>query len=558
MRTARILALVAALLGAVTLQVAAGADAEATMAAEDPMTISWFGPFGGEIQDGNPVQAHLEEKFNVELVNKQLWRRDREKYKLLFASGEEPDAGYMYVTPRDYYMQGVFRSIPKEMIVEHVPSMAAWLDSMGPAAWMYGLVPGKEEEYTGLVRSYDYAGGVSYFPVFRLDWLERIDMAPAELIHAGAGRSEGKTWWTKTPYTFAEFEKILYAFRNDDLDGNGMTDTIPFAMDSTIGSRGLHMLLTLFGLNGVDNYNDRGKAVKMAVHPNLREALKVGQRWYRDGILDSELPTVSREQRDNKIINGLAGAYSSAPVYIASGSNPRGENWLPHPLYRQDANAKAVLTPVPIGPDGTHTGYAKAGGTLPIDARQIMFMVSKRVDDEKLAKILDIVEYTNWDPEGRTYAYFGWPGVHFNWTGEPFESPVQYTEEYERGGATGILYYPYMNFYRELHLMYVSPDQAPLQAYFGEGGEGGAIATPSYREDLFSETDYSAVWAKYSGALDTIRDEFIWEAITTDLDIDAEWDGYVDKWLQAGGSEVHAEMAKMPIVEELRKGNVVY
>ena len=557
MTTARFLALVTTLLVVVTLQATAGADMEAT-AVEEPMEISWFGPFGGEIQDGNPVQAHIEEKFNVKLVNTQLWRRDREKYQLLFASGEEPDAGYMYVTPRDYYMQGVFRSIPKEMIVKHVPSMAAWLDSMGPAAWMYGLVPGKDDEYTGLVRSYDYAGGVSYFPVFRLDWLEKIDMAPADLIHAGAGISEGKTYWTKTPYTFAEFEKILYAFRNEDLDGNGLADTIPYATDSTIGSRGLHMLLTMFGLNGVDNYDDGGTAVKMAVHPNLREALKAGQRWYRDGIIDSELPTVSKEQRDNKIINGLAGAYTSAPVYVASGANPSGENWLPHPLYAQDAGAKAVMTPVPVGPDGTHTGYAKAGGTLPIDARQIMFMVSRRVDDAKLAKILDIVEYTNWDAEGRIYAYFGWPGVHFNWTGEPFKSPVQYTEEYGRGGNTGILYYPYMNFYRELHLMYVSPDQAPLQAYFGEGGEGGAIAVPSYREDLFSETDYAAVWAEYAGALDTIRDEFIWEAITSDLEIDAAWDSYVEKWLQAGGSEVHAEMAKMPIVAELRKGNVVY
>ena len=557
MSTARFLALFTTLLVVVTLQAMAGADMEAT-AVEEPMEISWFGPFGGEIQDGNPVQAHIEEKFNVKLVNTQLWRRDREKYQLLFASGEEPDAGYMYVTPRDYYMQCVFRSIPKEMIVKHVPSMAAWLDSMGPAAWMYGLVPDKDDEYMGLVRSYDYAGGVSYFPVFRLDWLEKIDMAPTDLIHAGAGISEGKTYWTKTPYTFAEFEKILYAFRNEDLDGNGLADTIPYATDSTIGSRGLHMLLTMFGLNGVDNYDDGGTAVKMAVHPDLREALKTGQRWYRDGIIDSELPTVSKEQRDNKIINGLAGAYTSAPVYVASGANPSGENWLPHPLYAQDASAKAVMTPVPVGPDGTHTGYAKAGGTLPIDARQIMFMVSRRVDDAKLAKILDIVEYTNWDPEGRIYAYFGWPGVHFNWTGEPFKSPVQYTEEYGRGGTTGILYYPYMNFYRELHLMYVSPEQAPLQAYFGEGGEGGAIAVPSYREDLFSETDYAVVWAEYAGALDTIRDEFIWEAITSDLEIDAAWDSYVEKWLQAGGSEVHAEMAKMPIVAELRKGNVVY
>jgi len=544
---------------AVTSQATAAAQPE-TAAEEETFTISWFGPYGGDIEDGNQLQRHLEEKFNVQIENKVLWRRDREKYKLMFASGEGPDAGYMYVTPRDFYLQGVFRSIPKSMIVEHVPSMAAWLDSMGPTAWRYGLAPGEEDEYMGLVRSFDYAAGVSALPVFRLDWLERIGRVPANLLHAGAGVSEGKSYWTQDAYTFDEFEQILYAFRDGDLDGNGRADTIPYAMEGSLTlSRGLHMFLTLFGFNDVDNYNDgQGNAVKMAVHPNLREAVKVGQTWYNDRILDSELPTVSREQRDQKIINGLAGAYTSASVYVASGGNPSAENWLPHPLYRQNAEAKVVLTPVPIGWDGTHKGQADSEGALPIDDHAIMFMVRNDVSDEKLARILQMVEYLNWDPEGRTYAYHGWPGEHFTWSGEPGNSPVNRTDQYERGGSTGILYYSYMNFYRDLHLQYVSPQQMPMQAFFGGGGEGGKIAAPMYREDMFGESSYSEVWARYRGTLDTIRDEFVWGAITDNLDVDAEWDDYVQRWLNAGGGEVHAELNKAPITEELRQGNIVY
>jgi putative aldouronate transport system substrate-binding protein len=556
------LSAMAILILAVSFQAAASAVSEG-VAAEEPMTISWFGPFGGEIQDGNVVQAHIEEKFNVDIVNKQLWRRDREKYKLMFASGEAPDAGYMYVTPRDYFMQGVFRSISKDMIVEHVPSMAAWLDSLGPTAWLYGLVPGEQDEYMGLVRSYDYAMGVAYMPVFRLDWLEKVDLVPKNLIHAGAGMSEGKAYWTQTPPTFDEFESILYAFRDRDLDGNDRDDTVPYAMESTVavrgGSRGLHMVFTLFGLNGVDNYDDgQGNPIKMAVHPNLQDALKTAQKWYNERLLDTELPTVSREQRDNKVINGQAGAYTSAPVYLASGGNPAAEAWLPNAIFKRDPAAKAVLTPVPLGPDGTHTSSAKSDGTLPIDDRAIMFMVSKDVSDEKLAKILKIVEYLNWDPEGRTYAYFGVPGVHFNWSGEEGNSPAVYTDAYERGGKSGILYYAYMNFYRELHLLYVNPQTKPLQAFFGAGGAGSQSSIPSYREDLFGESNYTDLWAQYGGALNTIKEEFIWQAITQNLNIDAEWDGYVNRWLNAGGQQVHAELTKMPIVQELQKGNRVY
>ena len=42
------------------------------------------------------------------------------------------------------------------------------------------------------------------------------------------------------------------------------------------------------------------------------------------------------------------------------------------------------------------------------------------------------------------------------------------------------------------------------------------------------------------------------------MDIDARWDTYVNKWMGSGGKEVLAELEKMPIVEELRMGNVVY
>ena len=540
----------------VGFQVSAAGQDEAPASATEPMTISWFGLFGENIEDGNDVQVHLEQMFNVKLVNKQLDHTDTEKMSLMVASGELPDALYCSFGARNYYMRGAFRSISKDMIVAYVPSLAKYLDSMGPMAWNYALVPGETDQYMGLARSYEYKEGVTYMPFMRLDWLEKLDMVPDGLQHVGAGPSEGKSFWTKEPYTFEEFEDILYAFRDSDLDGNGKNDTIPFTGTGDFGNKGLANLLNLFGFRDVANYNDNGQTVKMAIHSQFKEALKLGQKWFQDGILDNELPNVSKKVREEKFASGIAGAYSNAHVYISYGGNALSSNYNPQLLYARDPDAKVVMVPIPLGMDGQQ--YANCvTGTLPLDGEHI-FVAEADVSDEKLERILQIVEYTSWHPEGRVYSTFGWPGKHFDWSGEPWKSYAQFKEDFEYGGATGIRFYTYDNWYGELHNTFaVTPEARPLMDFFTYGA-GAEAAQPAYREDIFATTKYSEIWAQFYGALNTIRDEFAWRAITTDMDIDAEWDAYVAKWLKSGGKDILTEVEKMPIVNELRKGNVVY
>ena len=59
----------------------------------------------------------------------------------------------------------------------------------------------------------------------------------------------------------------------------------------------------------------------------------------------------------------------------------------------------------------------------------------------------------------------------------------------------------------------------------------------------------------YGESLDTIRDEFFFAAVTGEIDIDAEWDNYVQTWMDAGGTEYMAELEKAPIVDDIRSGN---
>jgi hypothetical protein len=88
--------------------------------------------------------------------------------------------------------------------------------------------------------------------------------------------------------------------------------------------------------------------------------------------------------------------------------------------------------------------------------------------------------------------------------------------------------------------------------------DGRKYEITNYRTDLFNETLIPDIRKKSGATLDTMRDEFMFKAMTGALDIDKEWDGYVAGWLKAGGQDYLNEMAKAPLYAELRKGIVKY
>ncbi|MDE0219517.1 MAG: hypothetical protein OXJ90_09620 [Spirochaetaceae bacterium] len=523
----------------------------------EPMEISWFGLYGAEIQDGNEVQQHLEEMFDVTLVNKQIDYKDREKINLMIASGEHTDYTYAFVNMVDFFTKGAFRSIPRDMIREHAPGYTAWLDASGPVAWHLGLVPGSEDEYMGLVRALDYKIGTTYEPFFRLDYLEAVGVEVPGLIPVGARHCEGACFWTKEAFTADQVEEILYLFRDGDPSG-GVHDVIPLGISNESNAFGLYYILALHGLNGVDNYDDGGKTVKQAVHSQFREALKTAQRWFQDGLMDSELPAVNRKPTMyDKIIAGIYGTYTFAYGNIGLSGDPSRDHEIPQSIIARYPDARVVVTPPTIAYDGKQ--YAPAGvAAFPIDANGIS-AVHVGVSDEKLAKILQIYDYVNFDGNGMLYTQYGTEGVNFEWDGEAGNSyPTAIEGQRGFGGQWGFGYYNANTRHKELYSRYQIPVlNKELEQYF-KLGPGADWAVPQFRQDVLGETDYIELSAKLRGALNTLRDEFTWEAVTTDLDIDAAWDAYVERWLSAGGQELLDELAKMPQVLPLREGKFVY
>lgn len=555
---------------------AAGALAEGQgEAAAGPMEISWLGLYSTDIVDDNPLQQYLEEKFPVKFINTLADYSETEQNTLRVAADEHPDAMYTWGPNRlEWYLKGAFRSIPRSMIEEHMPNYVKSMNDLGPGAWFYGLVPGSSDEYYGIPRRVDYQDGCGYLPQMRLDWMEQGDhgLAPSALnadaledLAPTAAPGTYMRWLDQ--YTWDQLETILRSYAAGDFDGNGQDDTIAFGWrgQALIHWSGAGLVFYSYGVNEVDNYLETdGSTVKAATYSRSKAALQKLQQWWQEGLMDSELPAVDNTLLTNKIIQGQVGSFMRTRACgrgVELGNPPDlcAQNVQQGP----DPNAKWLTTLMPISPFGD-SRCRMENKAMPINAANGAFVVRHDVSDEKLALILQIYDYTNFDPTGMVTTYYGIPGQHFTWAGEPFDSQQLPSEEMVAGGghygsyasSQGIRYYNANSLHDTIDRFDRDEWLNQNNDWFVAAGGKYNMSERAYREDIFNQTRYAELWAQHRGALQTIRDDFFWKAVTTDIDIEAEWPGYVQTWMDAGGRALLDEIEKAPLVTDIREGRV--
>lgn len=529
--------------------------ADSEKEAKDPLSdmskqleISWLGMLGrGKIEDNNKVQKHLEEKFNVKLVNKRVDVNNKEQRNLMVASGELPDYTYYLDDVYKLYTDGLTRSIPKAMIEKYAPNYAKILDSLG-TGWKINRVPGKEGEYYALAGHIDTLDTLYWTQSYRLDWLEKAGIKPkGELIPVGTEGGLERIFFSKEAFTIAEETEIYTAFAKRDPDGDGQNNTYglllnndnaPFTQATTAGA---------FGVGWNQYMEEDGKLKFYAISNAYKKYLQQMADWHKAGLFDPEFTTLNQAKSWEKYGTGTYGGaqalYFSAAMVGYTHNRPVAN------VILADPDAKILVTPPPIGPDG-HQGAPAYG--VGVDSLGYPAAIRADVTDEELARILMIFDYVNTDKEGYVFTMFGEEGVDFDWEGEPYKSaPINQKPEPERE-TKGIGYYNHV--VRPASVTHYWNDRNSLKLldlFFGTP-DARAMMTRSFRYDYFNETKFAELNAKYNAMLKTISDEYLFKAITNEIDIDATWDAYVDSYLKNGGQELITELEKAPKMSELR------
>jgi putative aldouronate transport system substrate-binding protein len=507
----------------------------------------------GKVEDGNYVQKRLEEQFNINIVNTKTDTWNADQVNLMVASGDLPDTFSFTTggkTAQELYDSGLTRTIPKEMLEKYAPRYMKMLSENPPGPIM-NLKKGTDNEYLQLIGQYGHVDGVTWSPTFRLDWMEKLGIKPpGEIKQVGPSGGREKIYYTDGAYTIEELEEILKAFTFNDPDGNGKDDTYGISPWNS-NTNWAASLTGAFGIALSANYNlmEDDKLVTTEISQKYKAFLKQMAKWYEMGLIDPEFTTLDDKKSWEKYKQGKVGYYIAQPAYIAMDDWAKGrapQNIVENP----ESTAKLLATAPEIGKDNQQG----VGAFIPVGNLADAFYVSKDVTDEELARILQVFDYINFDNEAR-WTLYGEIGEHSDWEGEPNKSAIKVRPEFaEQEGNSGFWAYNFRTYDQERTQWFTSEYTMKLkdEFYAREDVKEKMMIRP-YKWDLLNETNIKEVEKRYKGQLDTIVAEFRMKAIVGEVDIDKEWDSYVENWMNNGGKELLAELEKAPKASDLMK-----
>lgn len=469
------------------------------------------------VESNAPMTKYWEEKFNVDL---DIWNVDPNKYAeilgIRIASGEVPDVFRItnYEDLLKYVNQDILAKIPEEMIKENAPNLyKVYMDYDPNHKFNYGKIDGSIYAINNL----NYNGNYRYPIVYRGDWMKKVGV-------------------TKTPETLDEFEKLMYKFANEDPDGNGKKDTYGLSADG---------LMPVFGAFGYIPYkveqtktsNENywqvrdGKLVNGAVQPEMKEALQLIRKWYKDGILDPEF--ITGENTGGKAV--LTQAFDSGRIGFTThaafvqwnpafpGLSKPGSNVQELAKKSPEAAEALAFGLPPKGPNG------KSGIHQDATVDNVFLAFGKQLEKQpdKLAKILqmiDTISFSSYD--NYNDAMFGvgnWSVV--DGLATPNKEFVEPKDAAKIGAHLISNWLP--------NPLWKDKDFQPYKQWLKDThmAEGG-IAN-QLRVGLPSAV-------KYLTELDKIRDESYISIITGDKPIEF-FDEFVGKWRKAGGDKLEQE-----------------
>ncbi|WP_340014766.1 ABC transporter substrate-binding protein [Paenibacillus sp. FSL K6-1318] len=232
-------------------------------------------------------------------------------------------------------------------------------------------------------------GTIYMFPLLKLDALK---------LNATSGLIMRQDWLDKlnlkVPTNIDEWYTVLKAFKEQDPNGNGKADELPFTGNWGPGNlTKLHDFAAAFGVIG--GFQMNGDKVEFGpIQPGYRDFLETMAKWYKEGLIDPEIMTNDGKAFDYKVTSNLAGAYQGG-VFSGMGKYFN--------LMRDtDPNFNVTGVPWPVSQDGT--SYA----TFNLDAKVLTYgeAITASADEDKLKYIVQWMDY-NYSEEGSDLFNFG-------------------------------------------------------------------------------------------------------------------------------------------------------
>lgn len=478
-----------------------------SMPQEEPIEIVWANNFSSPEADGNYVQTEIEKKFNVKIKNIKLERWGwKEQFSVYLASGEIPDIFPVDANETDmatWAKQAIIASLDRAEIEANMPNYTAAVNEYDPDSWTVGMVDGKNWG----IPKYWPPGNDGFIPGYNKGWLENIG-------------------YSEPPKTLEDFEDVLTKFTKNDPDKNGKNDTYGI---SARGKLPIQMFTSVFSAHAVSPYQFKldaeGKVTWGALTEETRTALKLLNKWYKDGLIDPEYITNDNDQINEKFVNQKIGVVDNAGWV----------NFNPESGYVTKPALEAGITFTPgkplVGPNGD--AYAFAYG-----ARQAPLLLGAQVeeDEKKRKKIYEILDWVATNDEGWLLTVKGQEGVSYDFDQKGF--PVANTDESVAPEKLG-----YNSFYNPLTHIDISKQKYNYNSAMIELRDQIMPGVEPLL-DVLGPTHMESK-SEYWGNLLTLQDTYIIKSINGEANTDQDFDKFKADWLRSGGQAILDEANKI-------------
>lgn len=384
------------------LAAALGGTLAAAAPAGPPLTITWLGmPRFVAGREGSWGERFLERELNIELKPQFLeYLSYQRRVPLMMLGGSVPDVYWIdeLSNLRRNAHHGLALELPYETLVAHAPSYVRLVNEYAPESWLLSYYRGRN---FGLpLIGMDYSLMLPMPFLWRADWLERVG-------------------FSSPPETLEEYDRAFMAFRKEDPNRSGKTDTYGLSPDGP-NQRGTpaalqKMMMEFFGAYGIlpgDWMERDGRVVWGGVQPECKEVLALLRRWYAEGVIYPDYITASMaQQMELLFLNNVTG-YLNFPGWFR-GFRTDLSTSIAYKMARLQPGARIAPAVPPIGPQGRRGGRV-AGGAQSI----LAFGPQLRDEPEKLARILQLIERLASEEQFFMAARVGERGLHWEWTAE--------------------------------------------------------------------------------------------------------------------------------------------
>lgn len=258
----------------------------------------------------------------------------------------------------------------EDLIEEYAPNIRKFFEECPEAKVAATASDGHIYYIPGTLAPIDMKNLPSMGFFIRQDWLDNLGLS--------------------VPKTVDEYHDVLMAFKENDPNGNGQKDEVPY-----FNRNGkLDDLFQLFAAHN-GGYVKDGKYNLGFLEDEYKNAIKEIAKWYSDGIIDKEIFTRGNQAREQLLSSNLGGST---------------HDWFSSTASYNEKYPEVGLNFVPIAPPADINGVVKEdmGRSL---LHGLGWGISK---DNKDA--IRTIKYFDWwlSDEGTQLHSYGIEGVHYN------------------------------------------------------------------------------------------------------------------------------------------------